>query len=266
LKQLQFHWLDIDNPTEFVADPFVLTLPSGEIHVFAEKLQQSNYGELIVLKYNSKLELLEEKMILNTGLHLSYPFVLQSDEQYYIIPESGSANGVFAYRYDPLTMELDKNPFELIKDEALLDSTLINHNNTWWLFATKKGDASNKDLFLYYANDWRGPFTPHPQNPIKSDLDGSRPGGNIIHQNGKLYRPAQNCKTSYGKSITLFEITELSKTQYKETSFTTIEADIHKKNKYGLHTINTSNGVIVVDCLKKTFNPWLQVKLFLNHI
>jgi hypothetical protein len=266
LKELEFHWLDIKNPAEFVADPFVLTLPNGEIHVFAEQLNQSSYGKLVLYRYNNNLELLEEKMILNTGLHLSYPFILESDGQYYIIPESGSANDVFAYRYDPVAMELDKNPLVILKGEALLDSTLIQHNNTCWLFATKKGDATNKDLFLYYANDWKGPFTPHPLNPIKSDLNGSRPAGKIISDNGKLFRPAQNCKESYGKSVSIFEIIELSKTEYKEVLHTNIEADLHKNNKYGLHTINSSSNVIVVDCLKKTFNPWLQIKLFLNHI
>jgi hypothetical protein len=264
LKNLEFHWLKIKNPTEFIADPFVLSLPNGEIHVFAEKLKKTNYGELIVFRYNSKFELLQEKMILNIGSHLSYPFILESDEQYYIIPESGSANGVFAYRYDPLAMELDKKPIELIKDEPLLDSTIINHNNTWWLFATKKGVESNKELFLYYASDWRGPFTAHPQNPIKSDLNGSRPAGSIINNNGKLYRPAQNCKKSYGKSISIFEIVEMSRNRYNEVFHTTIKADIHKIYKYGIHTINNSKNVIVVDCLKKSFNPWLQLKLFLK--
>jgi hypothetical protein len=263
LASLHFKWIDIPNPEVFVADPFVLELPSGEIHVLAEHIQQPNYGKLISYRFNKELVLQEEKIILDTGKHLSYPFILEENGEIFIIPESAMANGVFAYPYNPNEMSLGE-PITLISDKPLLDSTLIFHDGKWWLFATKKGPYSNSELFIYHAADWRGPYQSHEMNPVKKDDDGSRPAGKIYKKGDDLFRPAQNCKEYYGKSVTLYKIQTLTPKTYVETPFVELKADIHQKNKYGLHTINLSGSVIVVDCLKKTFNPFIQIKLFIQ--
>jgi hypothetical protein len=265
LKSLDFSWITLSNPEVFVADPFVIELPSGEFHVIAELIYQSSYGKLACYRYSKTLDLLEEKIILDTGSHLSYPFIFEDNGEIFIIPESAMAKGVFAYPYDPIKMNLGK-PITLIEDEPLLDSTFVCYEDRWWLFATKRGSSSNSELFIYYADHWKGPYEPHKLNPVKSDANGSRPAGNLIKQGDQLLRPAQNCKESYGKSITLFKITKLTKDSYEEVPTLELKADIHKENKYGIHTINHSGSVIVVDCLKKSFNPFIQTNLLLKRM
>ena len=265
LKSIDFKWIDIPNPEVFVADPFVIELPNGEIHVIAEHIHQASYGKLVGYRFSKTLDLLEEKIILDTGTHLSYPFILEVNGEICIIPESAMANGVFAYPYNPIHMSLG-NPITLIENEPLLDSTFVHYEDRWWLFATKRGANSNSALHIYHAEHWKGPYEAHKLNPVKTGADGSRPAGNILKQGNQLLRPAQNCKESYGKSITLFKITKLTKDSYEEVPTLELKADIHKENKYGIHTINHSGSVIVVDCLKKSFNPFIQIKLFLNKI
>ena len=265
LKSLDFKWIDIPNPEVFVADPFVIELPNGEIHVIAEHIHQANYGKLVGYRFSKTLDLLEEKIILDTRSHLSYPFILEDNGEIFIIPESAMANGVFAYPYDPIHMSLGK-PITLIEDEPLLDSTFVYYEDRWWLFATKRGASSNSALHIYYSEHWKGPYEAHKLNPVKTGADGSRPAGNILKQGNQLLRPAQNCKESYGKSITLFKITKLTKDSYEEVPTLELKANIHKENKYGIHTINHSGSVIVVDCLKKSFNPFVQINLFLKKM
>jgi hypothetical protein len=265
LKSLDFTWITIPDPEVFVADPFVIELPNGEIHIIAEHIHQASYGKLVSYRFSKTLDLLEEKIILDTGSHLSYPFILEDNGEIFIIPESAMANGVFAYPYDPIHMELGK-PITLVEDLPLLDSTFVYYEDRWWLFATKRGANSNSELFIYYADHWNGSYEPHKLNPVKTDADGSRPAGKILKQDKQLLRPAQNCKESYGKSITLFNITKLTEDSYEEIPTLEIKADIHKENKYGIHTINHSGSVIVVDCLKKSFNPLVQIKLFLKKM
>ncbi|MEN9964431.1 MAG: hypothetical protein RL582_1526 [Bacteroidota bacterium] len=265
LKSLDFSWITLSNPEVFVADPFVIELPSGEFHVIAELIYQSSYGKLACYRFSKTLELLEQKIIFDSGSHLSYPFILEDNGEIFIIPESAMANGVFAYPYDPIHMSLGK-PITLIEDEPLLDSTFVYYEDRWWLFATKRGVSSNSALHIYHAEHWKGPYEPHKLNPVKTGADGSRPAGNILKQGNHLLRPAQNCKESYGKSITLFKITKLNKVSFEEVPTLEIKADIHKKNKYGIHTINQTGSVIVVDCLKKSFNPFIQIKLLLKKL
>lgn len=265
LSSLPFKWIELPDPETFIADPFVFEFPSGEIHLLAEHIQQPYHGKLIAYRFNQNLELIEEKIILNTGKHLSYPFIQEDNGCYFIIPESAADNGVYAYPYDPVLMKVG-DPITLISDQALIDSTLVFHKNNWWLFATKKGKSSNSELHIYYSQNWKGPYFPHSNNPVKCDEDGSRPAGRIFENNGKLYRPAQNCKQYYGKSITLFNINTLSKDEYDETPIFEIKPYLHKKYNYGIHTINHSDNIIVVDCLKKSFNPLIQIKLFTKKI
>ena len=100
-----------------------------------------------------------------------------------------------------------------MSDIDAVDSTILFHNNKWWLFTgIKENDgASNSDeLFLFYSQDpTSDQWIPHPQNPIISDVRRARPAGKIFSYQNKLYRPSQNGSYHYGYGININRIKKI---------------------------------------------------------
>jgi hypothetical protein len=84
-------------------------------------------------------------------------------------------------------------------------------------------------------------------NPIVSNVQTARPAGALFRQDGKLYRPAQDCAKSYGASIAVQEILTLSPTEYRERSAYKIEPD-WLPNIRGCHTISLCDEITLLDC------------------
>ena len=105
----------------------------------------------------------------------------------------------------------------------------------------KESITHKKDLNLV-TNHW----TPHPLNPIVSDVRKARPAGNVFVHKGKIIRPAQNCSGHYGYGMNMNEILILNEEEYKEISIEIIEPD-WDKNAISTHTFNHLNGLTVID-------------------
>ena len=73
-------------------------------------------------------------------------------------------------------------------------------------------------LNLYYADDIRGDWKPHPMNPVvKLNPKTARPAGPVITYDGSLYRMSMDSYPVYGRQVFAYRITELSPTRYAET-------------------------------------------------
>ena len=120
----------------------------------------------------------------------------------------------FPHRWEGPTIIMDK--------VSAVDATLHEQDGRWWMFANMVENDGGKawdELFLFHAPDpFSGQWTPHPQNPIVSDVRRSRPAGRMFWQDGKLIRPAQNCAGGYGKGIVFRHVLKLSETEYEETT------------------------------------------------
>src|SRR5690606_9233249 len=107
------------------------------------------------------------------------------------------------------------------------DATLLEHAGHWWMFVTlveNSGASTSDELFLFHADHpLSDHWLPHPANPIVSDVRRARPAGPIFMQDGVLYRPAQDGSRTYGGSIRLHQIDELSPTKYLETEIGCID-------------------------------------------
>ena len=93
----------------------------------------------------------------------------------------------------------------LLTDIEASDATIIQHGGTFWMFAaTRDGAGSWSDMLsLFSAPDLRGPWTPHPGNPVLVDQASARPAGAMVVRDGKLWRPVQDCTFGYGTGIGL---------------------------------------------------------------
>ncbi|MBZ5855771.1 glucosamine inositolphosphorylceramide transferase family protein [Flavihumibacter profundi] len=255
-KKTDFHvkWLDLGNSMRFLADPFFAETKDGGLSILVEDFRSEfDYGilSLVNVKPDMKEPVIRE--IMNTGSHLSYPFLWKEGDKTYLIPEAGASGSVPCYLYDIVSGETKfvKNLF----DQTLIDPTIIKKDGKYWLFATMASPHHNNHLHLFSAEHFLGPYTAHTGNPIVTGLKGSRPAGNIFEVDGSLYRPAQDCSGYYGGAMVIKKITLLSDKGYAEEDYMEILPRKGTKYDFGIHTINFFNGYVVVDGLRRFLAP-----------
>jgi hypothetical protein len=264
---IRFKWLPPLKNNVSIADPFLLEVSNDTIQVLYEDFSMvnvDNYGKIVLGLFDKKLNIILQKEILDSGLHSSYPLVFKENGKTYVLPESRKANQLCIYEYDFET-KLLKNKVVLINNQPLLDSTLLKHNNKYWLFATMgDGVFDHSKLYIFYADSLLGPYIMHKNNPVKHGLNGTRPGGNFFIVDNELYRPAQNCKEYYGESLTINKIIKLDEDEFEEIPFMVLKGDKNSKFNAGLHTINVMNDVMVVDGIRMVFMPIKKIKNFIK--
>ncbi len=205
---------DIDDvDATFVADPFML-FKNGKYSMFFEVLNRStNQGDIGYAVSDDGKHWDYKNIIIDEKFHLSYPYVFEWDDNYYLIPESHEDFSVRLYK---ATTFPDKWEYigNLLSGYRFLDPSIFRYKDKWWMFV---GTGNNDILNLYYSEDLLTGWTPHPMNPIiKSNKNISRPGGRVIVYNDKLYRFTQDCDPSYGVQVFAFEIVTLTETTYLE--------------------------------------------------
>ena len=262
-KPDEVKWLDVNNNQHFWADPFLIPINDNWLVFYEDYSAQKQYGTISCCELNKHFEVIRHQPILDTGLHLSYPNHFYQNEQLYVIPESSMQGGLIAYEFDVTKMQI-VNSLTLIPQLPLLDSTFLQHEGKYWIFATHRGNNSNKDLFIYHSEKWEGPYLPHEMNPVKSTLFGSRPAGQFFTHQGNIYRPSQNATSHYGQSVIIHKLLELTPNSYQEEFVTEITPSPHSPYNHGIHTINSSNNVIIVDGLRRIFSPITQISIFLR--
>lgn len=246
-KPLTSDWWVDKQKLSYRADPFITEI-NGQSTVFFERFDyHSNKGHIASQTANNSVE----KEVIKNNKHYSYPYIFKHNGNTYCLPECFECNGVELYQLD------DEGNFVLqktiLQGLPVVDPTLLYHNNKFWLFFTLKNNLPNAQLYIYYADDLMGEYTPHLQNPVKTDISSSRPAGGIFSYNSQLIRPAQNCSLTYGGSLVLNKITTLTETLYTEDKLTEILPLDGKLNK-GIHHISTHGNTIIVDGKKYIYS------------
>ena len=92
-----------------------------------------------------------------------------------------------------------------------------------------------------------GEWVPHALNPVRLDVRAARPAGALFRDNGRLYRPGQDCSGRYGRAISINEVRRLTPDEYEEVEVRRIAADF-ATDGLGAHTVNMAHGIVVYDC------------------
>ncbi len=130
-----------------------------------------------------------------------------------------------------------------------VDPVLFRNDQGLWLFVSHgKGGMSQNNLYLYHADELRGPWTPHPLNPVRNGLRGARMAGTPFREEGRLIRPGQNCVHRYGGSLVFHEILELGLRNYREREIGEW-SPIQKRgfDNHCLHTYNRGSEFAYID-------------------
>lgn len=233
----------------FWADPCAIRA-GDRYYVFIEEyLNATGKGHISVIELDKKGIVSGPTTVLNRDYHLSYPFVFEWNNNYYLVPESAANKTIELYRCTsfPFEWELEK---VLMTDVRAKDATLAEIDGKWWMFVSISEHSIPDELYLFSAESPLGPWTAHVGNPVKSDVRGSRPAGGLFNWNGELYRPAQNSSGRYGYAISINRITQLDEERFSEEKVSEILPNWDKK-LLGTHTISIAEDLTVVDCLMK---------------
>lgn len=255
-------WLSINSTDHHNADPFLTRLKGGSMRIFFEDLALiEQYGKIFSITLDEKLKMESPKLLLDTKSHLSYPFIITEAGRTLVFPEASKSGRLSCYEYDE---EKESLTFlQDIIDLPLLDSTILNYNDKYWLFGTINGNDSHNKLYIFYSDSILGPYLSHPANPVKNSLSSSRPAGSFIVVDNIIYRPSQNCEKSYGGSITINKVIRLDEAGFMEEPYMQISIDdknLQMHNIHTIHTINVIDDIIAVDGQKWTFSPINQWK------
>lgn len=238
---------------KFWADPHVVQA-NGRYHIFIEEFVHSrNKGHIAVIEMDESGAWKPPVKILEEDYHLSYPFVFNWDGKYYMIPESGARRSIDLYECLEFPYAW-KFKHSLMKDVLAVDTTLFGGGSKWWLFTTIAENAAaapNFELFLFYADHPLAEhWTPHPQNPIVSDVKSARPAGDVLVKDGKLVRPSQDCSVMYGHGFDLNEIELLSETEYCERTALSVRPGWDPEI-LGTHTYANRGSLTVIDVFRR---------------
>jgi hypothetical protein len=260
-------WLPLNTLDYFHADPFLLKTNDGSLHILFEDFAFDDYyGKIALMTFDENFKQDNKVILLDTKSHLSYPFIFTENNKIFVFPEAGYSGRLSCYEYEQANQTLTF--LKVIMDLPVLDPTIIKHNNKYWMFGTLIGKDSDSKLNIYFSDYLLGPYTPHPGNPVKNSMNGSRPAGSFIVVDNAIYRPSQNSKNQYGESITINKVIRLDEICFVEEPYLDIQINQNNKNNgeiLTIHTLNVIDDIIVVDGTRWTFSPRIQLKNFLKN-
>jgi hypothetical protein len=230
----------------FYADPLVLHQDEGDtifVELYDRKTRKASIGAATI---NSG-RVSAPQVVLQREYHLSYPFVFHDGDGIFMIPETSAVHQVqlFIAREFPGRWKLES---VLLEDIEACDATLFADNSSYWLFMTvpRRGVSPHEELHLYSSRSLRGPYEPHPKNPIVSDVRTARPAGALFRRNGRLFRPSQDCLLRYGHAIQINEVITLTEHDYSERTVDRIDPK-WLDGGIATHTINGDGQYEVID-------------------
>lgn len=229
------------------SDPFPL-LRDGRYFIFFEEfIFSEGKAHIAVIEVSRDGPCSAPIRVLEQPYHLSYPFLLETGGQLFMVPESGQNGTVELYvcEHFPDRWRLEK---VLLHAEYCADASFFQADNLWWMFVNLGADNNDVDdaLHLYYADHLDGQWLPHPSNPINADGRNARSAGRLYRQAGQLYRPAQIEVPLYGSGIAINKVMVLNRENYLEKEVDRIIPG-PASDVLGIHTFNRAGALSVVD-------------------
>lgn len=212
--------VELDAPAgRYWADPFLFEEGGTTWLFYEEYVYATGLGHIAVGRLDGDT-MTPVGPALQTGTHLSYPFVFRHGGEIFMVPETGATKRLEVWRATdfPTGWELHATALE---GHACADTVFHEADEQWWIFTNicrdSLGDFSS-ELHLFSAD---GPdlkrVVPHPLNPVVIGSRRARGAGRITAQDGRLFRPSQdNSHGTYGYGLNVMEIEALSATEYRE--------------------------------------------------
>jgi hypothetical protein len=235
-------------PGHEYADPFVVRW-KGRTYLFVEDISHgSDKATISMLEFGGAGPIGPPRAILDVPFHLSYPYVFQVDGKLYLMPESRQAGSIDLYSPSDDLAHWD-HVARIMTNVQAADSTVVTWHEKLWLFCAMPAPgtrAACEELHLFFSSSLTTGWTPHPLNPVVSDIRRARPAGTPFLRNGQLIRPAQDCSRRYGGSIVFNQVEILDEKRYCERPVSRIGPG-WAPGVTATHTYNRVDEITVVD-------------------
>ncbi len=242
-------WFSELTKTRFMADPFGLHGKDGLYVVYEDLCFDQGIGKIASFLFE-KDSFVKNELVIDETFHMSYPFILEHDNEVFCIPETYQTNQVRLYKAEefPLKWKLEK---VLIDDYAGIDSTPFKYGNTWFLFSTEKNTGPHHNLNIHYSDSIFGPWQQHPKNPVKTDIRSSRPAGTLFEYGGDIFRPSMDYSEKIEGRIIINKIQTLTITDFKEVANNIVDPfkDTYFSDK--VHTLSRVGDYTLIDGAKE---------------
>jgi len=245
----QINWLFPEKKGGFYADPFLVQAEEGYYLFLEEYDYSSGKGVISVSEItcrDEEFQATKPQIILQENFHLSYPQIKKVKNRWIMTIEAAESNELIVYEAVEFPLKW-KRAETLLENIPILDPTFFEYQDRQWMFCARMDKGENSSLFAYYLDHATKNWKEHYKSPIREGLDNSRPAGMIFSLQGRTFRPAQNCEGTYGKSIVINEILELTPDKYKERKFCELKAERYQKYNQGTHTMNFAGEYAVFD-------------------
>lgn len=241
--------LPIEPQYSFYADPF-FSIDRKKIRLEALD-KKTGLGDIIEIDTEDKIQ---DKIILSKQ-HYSYPFSFMLDGREKLLPEVASHSS--QYFIDLQDNSNTHSPIKGLQDKRIVDATLLEHNNKWYLFFGESHSAHSV-LNLWVADSMDDSFEAHPSSPITLSPSSARMAGRILKTENGIFRFGQNNNRGYGSSIMIAEITELTAHSYNENICGSISID----KALGPHSIDfdADKGLALIDYYSDQFSLFAGVR------
>ena len=248
-------WLPSPKREELRADPFGV-LREGRLTILCEHFSYRDHrGFIVAIEPGGAPESLRVSIGPRPAVHMSYPFLLQSDRRLLCVPETSGAPEVALYESEHFPDRWAKIA-TLLPDTAIVDATLFRYAEHWWLAGSEVAPlGANCELHLWYAQGITGPWRAHPGNPVKIDIRSARPAGTPFVHDGVLYRPAQDCSQTYGGRVIINRVLTLTPLAFREEAFVPVDPDRSGPYPSGLHTLSQVGDMTLIDGKRVLFVP-----------
>jgi len=249
IADVAVHWLPSMGSFQFLADPFGLWR-NGVLHVFVETYDyRVRVGAIETLTFDSTFRLLNRQVVLKRPWHLSYPFVFEGEGETWMLPEAHRSNALTLYRAIDFPFGWEAAG-SIALDDVAVDATPLFHEGLWWLFFSSAARDVDKMRTLHaaWAERMAGPWHMHPQNPLRVDVSGARPGGTPVIIDGRITLPVQDCSRTYGGAIRPLVIERLSTEHFEARAGDAIKAPQRfAPFVEGLHTLSSAGPITLID-------------------
>ena len=250
-----FRWLDVPEG-HFWADPFLFA-HAGKVWLFFEEMPASSDRAHISCGYlDAEGQLHDVRAVLRLPTHLSYPLLVRSGDDIYMLPESSEAGGVDLYRATEFPDKWER--VSRLLEFPCVDSTVFTHEGSWWMFTSPMAVPGHApETWVFRASDLTGPWVYQTSSPLSSSASTARGAGNVFAHVGRLIRPSQDCLQSYGRGLNFHSVDGVEKDNCTEQWVQSLNRN-GELGFAGIHHYNFAGDWEVIDVL-------LPVKRSLKH-
>ncbi len=246
-------WLPATRRSDYRADPIGVLYQSRAIILYEHFSYRDNLGFIAAIDLERGFEGTRVDIGPKPPVHLSYPYVIDEDGRLLCMPESSAAEEVALYRSERFPDRWTRAS-TVLEGCSVVDATLFRYQARWWLSACELAEkGANSELHLWFAESLEGPWAAHAGNPVKIDVRSARPAGTPFWVDGVLYRPAQDCSSTYGARVNINRIVVLTPFEFREEVVASVEPDPKGGYPKGLHTLSSFGGQTLIDGKRSVF-------------